>query len=174
MDYKKDTSINLSFFANVSIIFISILVFALSNIYKYVIKKPTQKILNWLIEPMVDVLDNEYTGLIIIGIFMIEVLLTLIIPWFFSVWVGIIFVIYLILYFIFIIFVINEEVNKKIPVIIFIMFSLPYLILLFLPSLFIVIFRKRPEKQLTLLETRVIKLKRIKKKVRLNKFKFWK
>ena len=137
-------------------------------------KKDTSIKLNWLIEPMVDVLDNEYTGLIIIGIFMIEVLLTLIIPWFFSVWVGIIFVIYLILYFIFIIFVINEEVNKKIPVIIFIMFSLPYLILLFLPSLFIVIFRKRPEKQLTLLETRVIKLKRIKKKVRLNKFKFWK
>ena len=174
MKYKSDTSVNFSFLANWGIIFMSVLIFALSNIYKYLIKKPVRGIFNRVIEPMVNALDDEYIGLILIGVFIIEVLLTLIIPWFFSMWVGIMCVVYLFLYFIYLIFVINEDINSKLSVSFFLIFSLPYLVLLFLPALFVVFFRKRPYKQLSLLETRIIKLKKLKRKVKHNKLKFWK
>jgi len=174
MKYKKDTSVNFRWITNVGLMFAGVLIFALSNIYKYFIVKPVRSMFNWLLDPMVDALDDEYIGLIIIGIFIVEVLLTLIVPWFFSIWIGLSCVTYLVLYFIYLIFIMNEEANEKSNVFFFLIFSFPYMILLVLPALAIVIFRKQPDKQLSLLETRVIKLKRLKKKVKRNKLKFWK
>lgn len=175
MKVKDNTTNNtLGFFSSVFIVIVSVFVYMFSFLYKILIKKPTESIINWLIEPMVEALDHEYTGLLIIGIFLFEELLTLIVPWFFSVWLGLGFLVYFLLYFVFILFVLNDDSNSKVHISIFLSISLPYLILLFFPTLLITIFVKRPEKEKTLLETRIIKLKRIKRKVKRNRWKFWK
>jgi len=175
MDIKDDTNNStLGFFPTLFIVIMSVFIYVFSFLYKFLIKKPAESIINWLIEPMVEALDNEYTGLLIIGIFLLEVLLTLIVPWFFGVWFGVGFLVYFLVFFSFVLFVLNEDTNSKLHVSIFLTLSLPYLILLFFPTLSIVIFSKKPEKEKTLLETRIIKLKRIKRKVKRNRLKFWK
>jgi len=177
MKFKKDTdATTIGFLPSIIVIIFVVLIHIPAFIYKYLIKKPVESFLNWLIEPMLTVLDNEKTGMVIIWIFLLEILLTLIVPWFFNVWVGVGFLTYFLLYLGFVFLIIDkDDVHyNKFHIAFFLTISIPYLILLLLPSMSIIIFSKKPEKQLTLLETRIIKLKKLKKKVRRNKFKFWK
>ena len=140
----------------------------------FILKRPAEYLFDKLIEPMIEVLDTEYLGLWVLAVFFLEIILTLIVPWFFSWVIGLMCVLYLLIFFFILIFALHEDTNNKITVGLFLSYSLPYLVLLFLPTMAIAIFRKRPEKQLTLLETREIKLNKIKKKVKRNKLKFWK
>lgn len=171
MSNAKET---LGILSRASMVIVVVFAYFLTSVYEILVKKPMEALLNRIIDPLIDVLDNEKYGNIIIFGYLSELFLLLFIPFFFSWIVGIIIVSYLIITSFLTILIMNLNENKKSYVGLFIILSSPHLILLLLPALFLIVFGKKNKRELTIIELRKIKLKLIKRKVRINKFKFWK
>jgi len=164
----------IGFINNILIIPAAIIVSGFSIVYKRLIKRPIQNIFEWLILPLLDTLDDDYGGILVFFIFMIELGLSLIVPWFFSWKIGLIFVSYLLITF-GIIMIMLERDNPKPPwITFFIIWIVPYLTMAFVPTVVITIVRKKEKPVPTTLQLRKTKLRRLKKQIRKNKYKFWK
>jgi hypothetical protein len=164
----------IGYFNKFILILAALVIKAYSYLYNRIIKRSLNKAIDKVIFPLVDTIDNEYYGVLVFLIFLIELLLLLIIPWFFSWKIGLIIITYLLLTIgILIAFLEKENIpNSKITF--FIIWIIPYLLLALFPTAIITIARKKEKPKLTLIEIRRNKLKYLKKKIRKNKLKFWK
>ena len=80
----------IGFINSTMIISAAIIVSGFSFVYKRLIKQPFQNIFEKLLLPLLDTLDDEYGGILVFFVFLIELGMSLIIPWFFGWVIGII------------------------------------------------------------------------------------
>ena len=164
----------IGFINNILIIPVAMIVSGFNVVYKKLIKRPIQNVFEWLVLPLLDTLDDDYGGILVFFIFMIELALTLIVPWFFSWVIGVICVSYLLTTFGIIMIMLERNDPPPPWVTFFIIWVVPYLALVFFPTVVITIVRKKEKPVLSTVELRRTKLKRLKKQIRKNKLKFWK
>jgi len=159
---------------NILIIAATIIVSAFSFVYKKLIQRPLNSIVEKIIIPLLETLDSEY-GVLVFFLFLVEVFISLIIPWFFNWIIGVIIVCYLLLTISFIIYLIKNDTptdNWKMTILMF--WIIPYLTMAFFPTSIVTIFRKKEKPKPTLTQIRRTKLKYLKKKIRYNRLKIWK
>ena len=152
----------------------AVIISVFSFVYKKLLKRPFKGVLEKMILPLLDTLDDEYGGFLIFSIFLIELGLYLILPWFFSWKIGVILISYLLLTIGFVMLILKYDDNKPWVVTLFMSWITPYLVMAFFPTAVITIVRKKEKPTPTIIELRRTKLKRLKKKIRINKYKFWK
>ena len=162
----------LGFVNNILIIAAGIIVSAFSFVYKRFIRRPLDSAFEKMILPLFDTLDDKHSEILVFFIFLIELLVSLIMPWFFSWIVGMIIVFYLITTVCLALVLVDNNKNWKVTF--FIFWIIPYLIMVFFPTLILTIIRKKEKRKPTIIELRRTKLKLLKKKIRYNKLKFWK
>jgi hypothetical protein len=164
----------LGFINRILIILATIIVTGFSYVYKRFIGKTLETIFDKIIILLLETLDNDYNGILIFFIFLMELFILLIIPWFFSWKIGIIIISYLLITLIFIFYLVIKDVdssNWKITLLIF--WIIPYLTMTLFPTAIITITKKKEKSVPTIIQLRKTKLKYLRKKIRINKLKVW-
>jgi len=170
MSKKK---VGLGFVTSSLVIAAAIIVSAFSFIHKRLIKRPLEGVLERIILPLLDTLDDEYGGILVFFIFLIELIILIFVPWFFSWKIGLIIFMHVITTVAIALLLIDNDNNKNWKVSFFITWITPYLIMGFIPTAILTIVRKKDKPEPTIIQMRKTKLKLLKKKIRINKLKFW-
>jgi hypothetical protein len=123
---------------------------------------------------LIDTIDDSFYGVIIFIILLIEIIILMIIPWFFNWKVGLIILSYICISMFFFFILLEDDKKSNWKTVIFIILIQPYLLLALFPIIVVNRVRDKIEHKLSIIELRRKKLKYLRKKIRINKLKFWK
>jgi hypothetical protein len=127
----------------------------------------------YILNPLFKTIDDDKYGAMVMGIFLLEIIIGLIIPWFFNWKLGLK-ILLLFIFLIIFIFIMSElSIYKKINKWLSFLVVIPMLLLLLFPTIILTIFMKKSEKNKTILELRIAKLNKLKRKLKIKRFKFW-